>query len=158
MHGTKRKRVSDFGLQLKEKQKLKMIYGLLERQFRRYYNEATRKRAVTGEALLRILESRLDNTVYRLGMARSRTQARQIVKHGKVVVNGKIVSIPSFRIKKGNVIEFEKELPQVRSDVTIPSFLRFNEKIKRAEVVGKPKKGDLEFGIQEKLIVEHYSR
>ena len=105
-HGQKRRKDTEYGLQLREKQKVKRIYGLFEKQFRRYFVIASRKKGVTGETLLQLLEQRLDNTIYRMGFAESRTQARQIVRHGQVLVNGKKVDIPSYTLKAGDNWEY----------------------------------------------------
>jgi len=158
MHGAKRKRVSDFGIQLKEKQKLKGMYGVLERQFRRYYREAMRKKGRTSEELLRILELRLDNVIYRVGIGMSRPQARQLVRHGKVKVRGRVTDIPSFQVKKGDIIEFDKELKLSRGDVEVPSFLKYSKAGNKVTVLGLPQRDDLDFSIREQLIVEYYSR
>ena len=165
-HGQKgRRKTSEYGLQLREKQKLKRMYGVLERQFQRYFLLASKKKAATGEALLQILETRLDNIVYRIGLARSRYQARQLVSHGHVAVNGQRVTIPSFNVKIGDVIilsqkaanfDFIKKVAEETKDLKVPVWL------KRQGAAGKvnsmPKREDIEDPINERLIVEFYSR
>jgi small subunit ribosomal protein S4 len=165
-HGAKgiKRKVSDYGLQLREKQKVRRIYGVLERQFRRYFQEASRKGA-TGENLLRILETRLDNVVYRLGLAASRSQARQLVSHQHVLVNGKKVNIPSYQVKIGDVVslspkasEFglvKESLKEVKED-QIPSWLE--RKGLSGRVSKMPAREDIGADIDEQLIVEFYSR
>lgn len=165
-HGQKgHKKLSEYGIQLREKQKVKRMYGVLERQFSKYFKIASAKKAATGEALLQILETRLDNIVYRLDLAESRPQARQLVSHGHVMVNGKKVTIPSFNVKIGDVISlspktanlpFIKKLTEEKKDAQLPSWLS------KAATVGKvqklPKREELESDINERLIVEYYSR
>lgn len=160
----RRRRTSDFGLQLREKQKVKRIYGVYERQFRRYFKEAAKEKGNTGEALMKILETRLDNTVYRLGLAPSRTSARQLVGHGHVRVDDKKVDIPSYNVKVGNLISLSEkaqkfslvaESLKLREDAT-PQWL------KRQGLVGKisglPTSDDLDLSIDKQLIIEYYSR
>ena len=163
-HGAKgRRKLSEYGIQLREKQKVKRMYGILERQFKKYYKMASSKKASTGDVILQILESRLDNVIYRLGLAASRPQARQLVSHGHVTVNGKCVTIPSYNVKIGDVVslspkaanlDFIKKLATL--DVKLPSWLE------RQATVGKintlPKREEIEADINEKLIVEYYSR
>jgi len=165
-HGQKatRRKVSDFGLQLREKQKVKRIYGVLERQFRRYFGEASKETGNTGEALFRTLETRLDNVVYRLGLASSRAAARQLVGHAHVKVNDKKVDIPSYSVKAGDIISLSEkaqkflvvdESIKFRGD-TVPSWLE------RKALVGKvlhdPTSDDLDTTIDKQLIIEFYSR
>lgn len=165
-HGQKalRKKLSDFGLQLREKQKVKRIYGILERQFKRYFEEASKEKGNTGVALLQILESRLDNVVYQLGFAVSRAAARQLVTHGHVRVNDRKVDIPSYNVKIGDLIALSdkaQKLPNVsealslRGDL-IPSWLERKGLV--GKVVRLPAAEDLESIAQEQLIVEYYSR
>lgn len=165
-HGQRsiRKRVSDFGLQLREKQKVKRIYGVLERQFKRYFQEAAKEKGNTGEALLRILETRLDNVVYRLGFAPSRAAARQFVNHGHVKVNEKKVNIPSYNTKVGDVVTIKEksqkltaisESLELRGD-SIPSWLK--RKALVGKVDGLPTPEDLDLSIDKQLIIEYYSR
>lgn len=164
-HGQKGSRkTSDYGKQLREKQKVKRIYGLLEKQFRKYFDQASRDKANTGETLLILLESRLDNTVYRLGMAPTRASARQFVNHGHILVDGERVNIPSFQINEGMVITPKQKLLETpllkkllaEKDMISPGWL------KRQGPVGKvlrlPKRDDIVDDISEQLIIEFYSR
>ncbi|MCP5473739.1 MAG: 30S ribosomal protein S4 [Lysobacterales bacterium] len=168
-HGTAKKaKNSDYSLQLREKQKVKRIYGVLERQFRRYYFEANRRRGATGENLLQLLESRLDNVVYRLGFAVTRAQARQMVSHRGVKVNGKIVNLASYQVKVGDIVALAdraKEQLRVKEALTLsqemdltPSWLEIDAA--KAEGVFKqvPDRSDLSADINENLIVELYSK
>jgi len=164
MHGGKgARRLSGFGLQLREKQKTRRIYGIIEKQFRKYFETARKVRGSTGEVLLRLLETRLDNVVYRLGLASSRPMARQIVGHGHVLVNNCPVSIPSYQVKIGDTITLDTKImenPVVKSlldnsEVHLPAWLS------RQAAVGKvsslPKREEIEGPISEQLIVEYYS-
>ena len=165
-HGARiRRKFSEYGTQLREKQKVKRMYGVLERQFKRYFNLASRKKAATGEALLTILETRLDNVVYRLNLTRSRPQARQLVSHGHVLVNGKKVTIPSFNTKVSDVISLSpksanldsvKKLQDETKDIKLPSWLEKQATV--GKIVSSPKRENLEVDINESLIVEYYSR
>ncbi len=164
MRGTKiRRRVSDYGTQLREKQKARRLFGLTERQFRNTFEEASKKGSATGQTLLELLESRLDNIVYRLGFARSRPEARQIVTHGHVSVDGKKVNIPSFRVKVNSVVAIEPKFvdnTQVKKNLEDSSNLP--EWLERKATVGKflriPDRSEMESIVDEKLIVEYYSR
>jgi small subunit ribosomal protein S4 len=165
--GKKRPRESEYRNQLREKQKTKRIYGLLEKQFRGYYDLANRQSGVTGDNLLRLLESRLDNVVYRLGFAKSRDEARQQVRHGHVHVNGRRVDIPSFRVKAGDLIAIA---PKARDLLVIKSALISNEKSEvpqwlevdidklQGSVLGLPSREQIDMDIREQLIVELYSK
>lgn len=163
-HGAKgRRKLSEYGIQLREKQKVKRMYGILERQFKKYYHMASSKKGSTGEALLQILESRLDNVVYRLGLVASRPQARQLVSHGHVTINGKKVNVPSYNVKIGDIVslspqaanlDFIKKL--VALDVKMPSWLE--RKVTVGKINALPKREDLQADINERLIVEYYSR
>ena len=165
-HGQKsRRKPSEFGIQLREKQKAKRMYGIYERQFKKYYFLASRKSVATGEALLQILETRLDNVIYRLNLAKSRQQARQLVSHGHVQVNGQKVTIPSFNVKIGDVISlsakasnlnFIKKLQEETKDEKLPEWL--TKKATVGKIVALPKREDLTADINENLIVEYYSR
>lgn len=165
-HGQKgRRKVSEYGLQLREKQKVKRIYGVFEKQFKKYYNLASRKRANTGENLLGILETRLDNVIFRLNLANSRYQARQLVSHGHVLVNGKKVTIPSFNVKIGDVIslsaqaanlDFIKKMAQDNKDAKLPSWLE--KKATVGKITAMPARDDIDIAINENLIIEYYSR
>ena len=165
-HGQKgRRRLSEYGIQLREKQKVKRMYGVLERQFNKYFKMASSKKAATGEVLLQILETRLDNVIYRLGLAQSRPQARQLVSHGHVLVNDTTVTIPSYNVKIGDIVSlsaktanlpFIKKLAEEKKEEKIPSWL--SKKATVGKVQSRPKREDLEANINEKLIVEYYSR
>lgn len=166
-HGAKRGRLSDYGLQLREKQKLRRMYGVLERQFRRYYQEAARRRGATGENLLLLLECRLDNMVYRMGFAATRAEARQLVGHKSIEVNGESVNIPSYQVQAGDVISVrEKSRKQLR----IQNALQIASQVGRAEwvdvddkklsgvVKNVPARVDILPDINENLVVELYSK
>jgi small subunit ribosomal protein S4 len=166
-HGRRRSKVLGYGLQLREKQKVKRIYGLLERQFSLYFQRADRKAGITGENLLRQLELRLDNVVYSLGFAASRAQARQLVRHGHIEVNTKKVNIPSYQVRKGDSVqvrEKSRKNDQIRQAVEtasgrgIPSWLELNPEQFRGAVLDVPKREDIRLPIQEQLIVELYSK
>ena len=166
-HGTGRAKKSDYGLQLREKQKMRRIYGVLERQFRLYFQRAERQRGITGTNLVWLLERRLDNAIYRLGFAISRPEARQMVRHGHVLVNGKKVNIPSFLVKVGDNIEIreksrkneriEKALEAV-SRRPIPSWLSLNREAFAGQVTGMPVRDEVTLPMNEQLVVELYSR
>tara|TARA_B100001123_G_scaffold434837_1_gene562122 strand:+ start:30271 stop:30852 length:582 start_codon:yes stop_codon:yes gene_type:complete len=167
-HGKgRRARLLGYGLQLREKQKVKRIYGVLERQFRRYFEEADRQKGVTGENLLRLLERRLDNVIYRLGFATSRPQARQLVRHGHFTVNGKRADIPSFSIKAGDVVEVKASsvqnpaiiyaMEEVKSR-GIPEWLELDGEKLTGRLMAAPTRDQLNLPVQEQLIVELYSK
>ena len=160
-------RLSDYGKQLREKQKVRHIYGLLERQFRKTYAEAARSKGVTGERLLQQLETRLDNVTYRLGFALSRRQARQLVRHGHIEVNGRKVNIPSYEVKAGDEIavrERSRKAPTIvqalefTSHQPAPNWLDVNREALRGRVTTIPKREDINLPINEQLIVELYSK
>ncbi|MGE5236346.1 MAG: 30S ribosomal protein S4 [Acidobacteriota bacterium] len=166
-HGKRRNKLQPYGLQLREKQKARRVYGVLEAQFRRYFAEANRQRGVTGENLLRLLELRLDNVVYSLGFASSRSQARQLVRHGHVKVNGRRVDVPSFEVKAGMEIQLADKLranPFVTEALDtaqgrgVPPWLELDAENFRGKVVALPTREDIRLPIQEQLIVELYSR
>ena len=167
-HGQNQKRkLSNYGVQLAEKQKAKRIYGVLEKQFRSYFETAAHIKGVTGRTLLQLLERRLDNVVFRLGLAVSRAQARQIVRHNFIYVNSQRVNIPSFLISKDDVVEVkakEQAAKKIRDNIeqskdrTVASWLTFNAKDLKATVLRLPEKEDSESTIQEQLIVELYSK
>ena len=166
-HGQGRVKLSDYGLQLREKQKVKRMYGLLEQQFRKIFKEASRAKGVTGEKLLELLERRLDNVVYRLGFATSRSQARQLVRHGHVRIGDLRVNIPSFVVRPGQAIrivgseEFLKKLKETREltkEQPLPPWLDRHPEEPAGTVVGVPRRQDVQFPIQESLIVELYSK
>lgn len=164
-HGSKgRRRLSDYGQQLREKQKVKRLYGVLERQFRRYFKEADRVRKGTGEVLLQLLESRLDNVVYRLGLAPSRSIARQLVSHGHILIDNQKVDIPSYQVKAGQTVSLSPIALKI--DEVKKALKEKNKKIpawlERRAAVGKmirlPKREEIEEDINEHLIIEYYSR
>lgn len=166
-HGQNRRKVSEYGTQLREKQKLRRIYGILEAQFARYFAEAERRKGITGENLLQILESRLDNVVYRLRLASSRKEARQLVRHGFFLVNGQKVNIPSYLVKAGDVIQLREgalESPLVKSIIeanngqNIPEWLELEANTWTARVKSLPSREQIDVPVQEHLIVELYSR
>lgn len=166
-HGQGRKKLSEYGLQLREKQKVRRFYGVLESQFAHYFELANKKEGVTGENLLQILESRLDNVVYRLGFALSRPEARQLVLHGHYKVNGKRVNIPSYLVKPGDVISIadkSKDLPKIKAVLentegkAIPKWLERDGDNASAKVVALADREDIDLNIQETLIVELYSK
>jgi len=166
-HGQRRTRLSDYARQLREKQKLRRIYGVLENQFRLYYKEADRLKGSTGENLLQLLECRLDNVVYRMGFGVSRTEARQLVRHNSITVNGKKVNIPSYSVQPGDVVavaEKSKEQLRVKSSVEVAQQRGVAEWIdvdaKKLEGVFKarPERSELPAEIQEQLVVELYSK
>ena len=163
----RRSKVSEYGQQLREKQKAKRYYGLLESQFKGYFNMAVKKPGQTGENLLSLLESRLDNVVYRLGFAMSRPEARQLVTHGHFLINGRTVNIPSFLVKPGQVIsikESSRNLAKVKSVIEANSFrqppkwLDYDRNNLIAKVIAQPSKEDIDLPIEEHLIVELYSK
>ena len=166
-HGRRRKKSSDYEIQLREKQKVKRLYGVLETQFRRYFEIAEAKKGVTGTNLLRLLELRLDNVVYRLGFANSRNQARQLVRHGHFMVNGRKVDIPSYQVRVNDVIEVKEksrklpviqEAQEVVARRGIPSWLELDADNYRGVVKALPEREDITFPINENLIVELYSK
>lgn len=167
MHGQNRSKTSEYGQQLREKQKAKRYYGLLENQFRNYFEMAERRPGQTGENLLSILESRLDNTVYRLGFAMSRAEARQLVSHGHFTVNGRKVNIPSYLVKPGMIITLKdssKSLEKIKANVEAnafrkpPKWLEYDANNMIAKVVAAPAREDIDLPIEEHLIVELYSK
>lgn len=155
---------TEYAIQLREKQKVKFIYNVMEKQFRKLYEEATRKDGVTGLNLIQYLERRLENVVYRLGFAKTRRQARQIVSHGHIAVNGRRVNIASYRVKAGDVvsiIENSKNIDLIKSAVeesNVPAWLTLDKAAFAGTVVQNPTKDDLDFDLNESLIVEFYSR
>ena len=166
-HGRGRIRESEYLLQLREKQKARRIYGVLEKQFRNYYQEASRQSGLTGENLLVLLETRLDNTVFRGGLARSRDEARQMVRHRHFQVNGRTVNIPSYRVRVGDVVTVRE---RARNNVpilgslelvggrNIPSWLSLDQNKLQISVIGLPARGQIDVPVQEQLIVELYSK
>ncbi len=166
-HGQRRSKLSDYGTQLREKQKVKRIYGVLEKQFSGYFEKAERQKGVTGTNLLVLLERRLDNIVYRLGFANSRSQSRQLVRHNLILVNGARVNLPSFMVKKGDVIQTTEKgraLPIIRDAMEAvarrgtPAWLEFEKEEAKGRVIMFPTREDITMPIQEHLIVELYSK
>ena len=166
-HGQKRKKLSEYGMQLREKQKTKAFYGVQEKQFRKYFKMAANRKGVTGELLLQILESRLDNVVYRLGFGTSRAQARQLVNHGHFEVNGQKVDIPSYLVKAGDVISVKenkkdskiiKENVEVNASRTAPEWLEQDFKNLKGKVIKLASREDVDIPVEEHLIVELYSK
>jgi len=169
-HGARRTKMSDYGLQLREKQKVKRLYGVLEKQFRRYYEKATRSKGITGSVLLQLLERRLDNVVYRLGFATTRPQARQMVSHGLICVNDKRVNIPSYLIKSGDEISVKNRdniKKYAKTNIDLNNEYQGREKVTwvavdEAHLKGKvarlPEREDITFPINEQLIIELYSK
>jgi len=168
MHGNARNRkLSEYGVQMREKQKAKRYYGVLESQFRDYFEMANKKSGMTGENLLSLLETRLDNVAYRLGFAMSRAEARQMVRHGHFTVNGKKVNIPSYLVKAGDVIELKdasrsldkfKGTLEANASRVIPKWLDFDKNKLSAKVLAEPARDDIDLPIEEHLIVELYSK
>ena len=166
-HGQGRSKNSEYGQQLREKQKAKKFYGVLESQFRSYFEMAERRPGQTGENLLSILESRLDNVVYRLGFAMSRAEARQMVSHGHITVNGRKVNIPSYQVKPGMIIalkESSRSLEKIKANIEAnafrpaPKWLEYDQTNNLAKVVAVPGRDDIDLPIEEHLIVELYSK
>ena len=164
--GTRRKKVSEYGAQLKEKQKVKFVYGILEKQFHRYYLKAANMKGITGDNMLQLLELRLDNVVYRLGLGKTRRMARQVVTHGHILVNGRKVDIPSYTVKAGDVITVRQQSSQLEmfkvlregTSVVTPKWLTFDAPTLTGKVEALPQRDDIDFELQENLIVEFYSR
>ena len=166
-HGTSRRKLSEYGMQLREKQKAKRIYGLLEAQFHGYYEKAQTMKGVTGDNLLRLLEMRLDNAMFRLGYGRSRTESRQIVRHNLVTVNGRRVNIPSYQLKVGDVIEVREKSRNIQRfkdvlDVTdsriIPEWLSAEHEHLRGTVMSVPTRDQITVPVSEQMIIEFYSK
>lgn len=166
-HGQNPQRVSEYGMQLREKQKAKIIYGLMERQFRRYYEVASKKVGITGDALLLLLESRLDNMVYRMGFAITRPQARQLVTHGFFEVNGKKVNIPSYQVKVGDELKireikqksgYVKNLAPQLANVKTVEWVSLDPRTFSGKVLSKPTREQIDNRLNTQLIVEYYSR
>ncbi|MFO7934191.1 MAG: 30S ribosomal protein S4 [Bacteroidales bacterium] len=168
MHGNTRRRrkASEYGIQLKEKQKAKYTYGILEKQFRNMFDKASRSKGVTGEVLLQLLESRLDNVVYRLGIAPTRAGARQLVTHRHITVNGEVVSVPSYTLKSGDIIgvrERSKSLEVINDSLSTArygssSWLEWDEKDMVGKFLNRPEREEIPENIKEQLIVELYSK
>lgn len=166
-HGQAKKKLSEYGVQLREKQKAKKFYGVLESQFRKYFEMASTTKGVTGENLLRLLETRLDNIVYRLGFARSRAEARQLVRHGHFSVNGKRVNIPSYLVRAQDMIsvrdgskenEMFKDILEVTGSKVVPKWLEADQEKLKGTVLAAPTREDVDLPVEEHLIVELYSK
>jgi small subunit ribosomal protein S4 len=166
-HTRVRHRISDYGIQLREKQKMRRIYGVPERQFRRYFAEAARRTGVTGEMLLQLLERRLDNVVYRLGFASSRAAARMLISHGHFTVNGRKASVPSYQVRPGDRIavrESSRGIPPIVAAVEraggrrLPAWLQIDSDAMGGTVIALPTRADIDTQVQEELVVEYYSR
>lgn len=166
-HGHNRAKLSDYGLQLREKQKVKRIYGIMERQFKNYFEKATKMKGVTGENLLKLLERRFDNVVYRMGFAINRRQARQLVRHGFFLINGRKVDIPSYLLKPGDVIELRENLKDkefIKENLALaeqrgfPVWLEMNIEEMKGKFVRVPDREEIQLPVHEQLIVEFYSK
>ena len=165
-NGNMRKKQSEYATQLKEKQKVKFIYGVLEKQFHKYYLKAAHMKGITGDNMLQLLELRLDNVVYRLGLGKTRRMARQVVTHGHILVNGRKVDIPSYTVKAGDVITIRQQSAQLEmfkvlregTSVVTPKWLTFDAPTLTGKVEALPQRDDIDFELQENLIVEFYSR
>ena len=160
-----RRKMSEYGMQLNEKQKVKLIYGVLEKQFRKYYTMATKRHGITGEMLLQILETRLDNVVFRLGFAGTRREARQMVNHSHITINGKKVNIPSYLVKPGDVIAIkETSVPKFKENVEanstriVPDWLDADKNTLSGRVVALPTREHIDYEVEEHMIVELYSK
>lgn len=166
-HGQGYKKLSSYGLQLREKQKVRNIYGLQERQFKRYFREAEKRKGITGEVLLQLLESRLDNVVYRMGFASNRRAARQLVSHGHFLVNGKKVNLPSYAVKGGDTIKLKdssRDIPEIIDSLSkakhrgIPSWIELDSENMAGKLLRIPQRDEIQLPVQEQLIVEFYSK
>ncbi len=166
-HGQGYRKLSDYGVQLREKQKVRKIYGLLERQFRRYFYEAERRKGITGEILLQLVESRLDNIVYRMGFAPNRRRARQLISHGHIVVNGKEINLPSYQVKEGDSVSVKdssRDMPEIIDSLSkvehrgIPAWVEVDSVNHTGKVLRIPSRDEIQLPIQEQLIVELYSK
>ncbi len=166
-HGQGYRKLSDYGFQLREKQKVRKMYGLLERQFRKYFDRAERKKGITGEVLLQFIESRLDSVVYVMGYAPNRRSARQLIRHGHILVNGREVNLPSYEVKKGTTVEVKqssKEIPEIVDSISkvehrgIPSWVEVDTLNLTGKVLHIPSREEIQLPVQEQLIVELYSK
>ncbi len=166
-HGQARQKFSEYGQQLREKQKARRIYGVMEKQFRRYFKEADRRRGVTGEILLQLLESRLDNVIFRLGLARSRAEARQLINHGHYEVNGRKVDVPSYLVRAGDIVAVRenrknkpvfKEIAEARDQQGTPDWLEVDHDKLTGQVLRIPQRDEIDVPVTEHFIVELYSR
>lgn len=166
-HGQGFKKLSEYGIQLREKQKVRKMFGLLERQFRKYFHEAERKKGITGEVLLQLIESRLDSMVFRMGFAPNRRRARQLIKHGHVIVNAREVNLPSFAIKAGDLVEIREAsrgMPEIAESLSksehrgIPGWVEIDSANYKGKVSHIPSRDEMQLPVQEQLIVELYSK
>lgn len=166
-HGQGYRKLSDYGVQLREKQKVRKMYGIQERQFRTYFYEAERKKGITGEVLLQLIESRLDTIVFRMGFAPNRRRARQIIGHGHIFVNGKKVNLPSYSIREGDLVEIKessRDMPEIVDSLSksehrgIPGWVEVNAANFRGKVIHIPSRDEIQLPVQEQLIVELYSK
>ncbi len=158
-HGpSRRRRLSDYGRHLREKQKVKRIYGVLETQFRRYYEKSASKKGITGELLLQMLERRLDSVVYSSGLGLSRMHARKLVRQGKIKVNGNVVTIPSYQVNEKDMVECDFVGAKPKDDNEMPTWLEWNKDKKAIKILRLPERDDISQEINEQLIVEYYSR
>jgi len=166
-HGHNKGKLSDYGLQLREKQKVKRIYGIMEQQFKNYFEKSTKMKGVTGENLLKLLERRLDNVIYRMGFAINRRQARQMVRHGFFMINGKKVNIPSYLVRPGDIIDITqagRELEAIKENLALaeqrglPVWIEINIEEMKGKFVRLPEKEEIQLPVQEQLIVEFYSK
>lgn len=166
-HGQGFRKLSDYGIQLREKQKVRKIYGLLEKQFRKYFYEAERKKGVTGEVLLQLVESRLDTMVFRMGFAPNRRRARQIVRHGHIAVNGREVNLPSYAVKPGDMVqvkETSRDMPEIADSIAksehrgLPGWVEVDGTNFTGKVTHIPSRDEIQLPVQEQLIVELYSK
>ncbi|GAB4408650.1 MAG: 30S ribosomal protein S4 [Thermodesulfovibrionales bacterium] len=166
-HGQARRKLSDYGLQLREKQKVRRIYGLVEKQFRRYFHEAERRKGITGDVLLQFLECRLDNVVCRMGFSANRREARELINHGHFTVNGKPVNIPSYILRPGDVVEAKessRDIESIRENLAkvehrgLPTWLEIDPANFRGKVLHVPSREEIQLPVQEQMIVELYSK
>lgn len=166
-HGQGFRKLSDYGIQLREKQKVRKMYGLLERQFRRYFHEAERKKGITGEVLLQLIERRLDTLVFRMGFASNRRKARQLVRHGHVLVNSKAVNLPSYSLREGDMIEIKESsrgIPDIADDLSksehrgLPGWVEVDGANFKGKVLHIPSRDEIQLPVQEQLIVELFSK
>lgn len=167
LHGQGYRKLSDYGIQLREKQKVRKTYGLLEREFRRYFEKAERKKGITGEILLQLLERRLDNVVYRMGFASNRRMARQLVNHGHFLVNGKKVTLPSYEVKSGDIIDVKKssrDIPEISDSLSksvhrgVSPWIEVDIENMKGKVLYIPSREEIQLPVKEQLIVELYSK
>jgi small subunit ribosomal protein S4 len=166
-HGQGYKKLSDYGIQLREKQKVRKMYGVLERQFRRYFHSAERKKGITGEVLLQLIECRLDTMVFRMGFAPNRRRARQIIGHGHILVNGRATNIPSYQVKKDDIVEVKqtsRENPEIIDSLSksehrgMPGWVEVDSASFRGKVLHIPSREEIQLPVQEQLVVELYSK